>query len=105
VYFDKNNFLWVCNQTDARVDILNTTTDVIDESVPTDLNPSKVVFCQANSPSPPSPSGGDSGGGCFISSAADSRIPLAQTVLLVLLIAGLCLAGWFLGRDRKQDSI
>jgi len=104
VYFDKNNFLWVCNQTDARVDILNTSKDVIDESVPTDLNPSKVVFCQASSPTPPSPSGGDSDGGCFIASAADSRIPPVQTVLFLILIAVLCFAGWFLGRDRKQDS-
>jgi hypothetical protein len=45
IYTDKNNMLWVCNQTDARVDILNTTDDTIDESVSTNLNPLKVVFC------------------------------------------------------------
>ncbi len=44
VYLDKNNMLWVCNQTDHQVDILNTTDDTIDESVDTILNPLKVVF-------------------------------------------------------------
>ncbi len=67
VYFDENNMLWVCNQTDASVDILNTTDDTIDESVSTNLNPSKVVFCSGTS-------GGGSddggGGGCFISTSA-----------------------------------
>lgn len=44
-YVDKNGMLWVCNQTDARVDIIDPATHTIDESVPTELNPQKVVFC------------------------------------------------------------
>jgi hypothetical protein len=44
VYVDKNNMLWVCNQTDGTVDILNVTDDTVDESVDTELNPQKVVF-------------------------------------------------------------
>ncbi|MBN1627527.1 MAG: hypothetical protein JW944_13470 [Deltaproteobacteria bacterium] len=44
IYTDKNGMLWVCNQTDARVEVLNTSTDEIEESVSTSLNPIKVVF-------------------------------------------------------------
>ena len=70
IYTDKNNMLWVCNQTDARVDILNTTDDTIDESVSTNLNPLKVVFCSDSSDGG-SDDGGDGGSsGCFISTAA-----------------------------------
>jgi len=50
IYPDKNNMLWVCNQTDARVDILDITTDTIDESVSTVLNPLRVVFCSGPAP-------------------------------------------------------
>ena len=50
VYTDKNNMLWICNQSTAAVDILNTDTDTVDESVSTGLNPSKVVFCSQGSP-------------------------------------------------------
>jgi PKD repeat protein len=46
-YVDQNDMLWVCNQTNARVDILDTADDTIDESVGTDLNPQKVVFAEA----------------------------------------------------------
>lgn len=73
VYADKNGMLWVCNQTDARIDILNTTDDAIDESVSTNLNPLRVVFCDEGSPDDgDSGGGGDSGGdsGCFIATAA-----------------------------------
>lgn len=66
VYLDKNDRLWVCNQTDARVDILNITDDTIDEGVSTSLNPLKVVFCEEGSPEPTD----DGGGGCFIATAA-----------------------------------
>jgi len=89
VYFDRNNFLWVCNQTDARVDILNTTTDLIDESVGTNLNPSKVVFCQEGSPDPSS--SGDSGGGCFIDTVAGSGFPIVPCIVILSLIISLCL--------------
>jgi PKD repeat protein len=46
-YVDQNDMLWVCNQTDARIDILDTLNDTIDESVSTNLNPLKVVFAEA----------------------------------------------------------
>jgi hypothetical protein len=44
VYVDHNSMLWICNQTDSRVDILDTATDAVDESVSTVLNPFAVVF-------------------------------------------------------------
>ena len=67
VYLDKNDLLWVCNQTDHRVDILNITDDSIDESVDTELNPLKVVFCEEGSPEP---TGSGDDGNCFIATAA-----------------------------------
>ncbi|PIE71864.1 MAG: hypothetical protein CSA22_00730 [Deltaproteobacteria bacterium] len=63
VYPDQNKMLWVCNQTDARIDILNTETDTIDESLSTDLNPAKVVFVGGGA-GEGAGSGNDS---CFIS--------------------------------------
>ncbi len=63
VYTDKNNMLWVCNQSTAAVDILNTVTDTVDESVSTGLNPNKVVFCSQGSPD----DSNSSSSGCFIS--------------------------------------
>ena len=50
VYTDKNDMLWICNQSTASVDILNTATDTVNESVSTELNPGKVVFCTEGSP-------------------------------------------------------
>lgn len=44
IYTDKNNMLWVCNQTDAQIEVIDTSTDTIDESVGTSLNPLKAVF-------------------------------------------------------------
>jgi hypothetical protein len=41
---DKNGNLWVCDQTKARIVVLNTETDEIDESINTELNPIRVVF-------------------------------------------------------------
>jgi hypothetical protein len=41
---DKNKMLWVCDATNARVVILNTTTNKVDERLKTSLNPIKVVF-------------------------------------------------------------
>lgn len=68
-YADKNNMIWVCNQSEARIDILDTATDTIDESIGTNLNPSKVVFCSSGSDNPtPSGSSDSGGGGCFIHS-------------------------------------
>jgi hypothetical protein len=65
VYPDKNNMLWICNQSHYRVDILNTSTDVIDESVNTELNPVKVVYVNGT---PDAWDDGGGGGGCFIMS-------------------------------------
>ena len=50
VYADNNGLVWVCNQTDARIDILNPADDSIDESVSTDLNPLMVAFTSEGSP-------------------------------------------------------
>ena len=44
VYVDQNDMLWVCNQTDAEIDVLNTADDTIDEKISTNLNPLMVVF-------------------------------------------------------------
>jgi hypothetical protein len=63
---DQNNMLWVCNQTNFRVDIINTETDAIDESIATELNPVKVVFAEGEPDMWDEGGGGDSG--CFISS-------------------------------------
>ena len=69
-YADNRGRLWVCNQTDAEVVILNTADDTIDESVFTNLNPTRVVFTTEGEPDPEPETGGDGGGsGCFISSA------------------------------------
>ena len=70
-YADNKGMLWVCNQTDAQVMILNTADDTIDETVSTNLNPTRVVFTTEGEPDPePEDDGGGSGGGCFIDSAA-----------------------------------
>ena len=67
-YADNNGMLWVCNQTDAQVVILNTADDTIDETVSTNLSPTRVVFTTEGEPDPePEDDGG--GGGCFIDSA------------------------------------
>ena len=70
IYPDNNEMTWVCNQTDARIDILNTTDDTIDESVSTNLNPLKVVFCSEGSPDAGGGSDDDDDDFCFIATAA-----------------------------------
>lgn len=69
-YADNNGMLWVCNQTDAQVVILNTADDTIDETVSTNLNPTRVVFTTQGTPDPAPEEDGGGGGGCFIDSAA-----------------------------------
>ncbi len=54
LYPDQNGCLWVCNQTDARMEILDPTDDSIKDQVSTDLNPQKVVFC-SNADTPVAP--------------------------------------------------
>ena len=68
VYTDKNNMLWVCNQSTGMVDILNTDTDTVDESVSTGLNPNKVTFCTQGAPENNNGSDGSGSSGCFINS-------------------------------------
>ncbi len=43
-YLDENDMLWVCNQTDSQLIILNTADDTIDETISTNLNPLMVAF-------------------------------------------------------------
>jgi hypothetical protein len=64
VYADKNDMLWVCNQTDAEVAILNTEDNTIDEKLSTNLNPLMVVFTSEGERG--TASGSDSSSGCFI---------------------------------------
>ena len=66
IYTDKNDMLWICNQTTASVDILNTGTDIVDESVSTGLKPNKVVFCSEGD-SDDDDGGNNDGDSCFIS--------------------------------------
>jgi hypothetical protein len=69
VYTDKNGMVWVCNQTEAQVDILNPADDTIAESVSTSLNPLKVAFTESESDNNGDADGDDDGGsdsGCFI---------------------------------------
>ncbi len=69
-YADNQNRLWVCNQTDAEVVILNTEDDTIDENIFTNLNPTRVVFTTEGEPDP-APEDDDGGSsGCFIGTAA-----------------------------------
>lgn len=63
-YLDQNDMLWVCDQTNAQVTIIDTTDNSIDESVSTSLNPSMVTFTTEGTAG--SGSGSDDGGGCFI---------------------------------------
>lgn len=45
-YADQNNMLWICNQTDAQVVILNTADNTIDETITTNLDPLMVAFAE-----------------------------------------------------------
>ncbi len=71
-YSDKNNMLWVCNQTDAEVVVLKTADDTIDEKVSTNLNPIMVVFTSMDDDDDGDDGDGDGGGDddddstCFI---------------------------------------
>jgi hypothetical protein len=66
-YTDKNARLWICNQSNVRVDIINTSINAIDESINTELNPIKVVFAEGE-PDIWNDDNGGGGGGCFIKS-------------------------------------
>jgi hypothetical protein len=43
---DKNRMLWVGNATDATVNIVNSQTDALDETVDTNLNPQSIAFTE-----------------------------------------------------------
>lgn len=93
-YADQNGMLWVCNQTDAQVDILDTDTDTIEESVSTNLNPAKVVFTTEEDADDGDGSVGtdDDSGTCFISNVSkNGAMPPSSGALLalVILLAGL----------------
>jgi hypothetical protein len=66
-YADKNSMLWICNQTDAEVAVLNTAGDTIDEKISTNLNPTMVAFTSEGTPGSGSSDSGSSG--CFINTA------------------------------------
>ena len=64
-YTDSNGMLWICNQTDAEVVVLNTADDSIDEKIATNLGPTMVAFTtQGTAGSGTADNGGSSG--CFI---------------------------------------
>jgi hypothetical protein len=49
-YIDQNRFLWISNSTDARIEIIDTITDSIVDSISTGLNPQKIIFCTTGMP-------------------------------------------------------
>jgi hypothetical protein len=68
---DQNGMLWVSDQTNARLVILDTVTDEIDEFIATELNPTQVAFTSEGTPGTGSGSSSSSGG-CFINSSSGS---------------------------------
>ena len=63
-YLDQNDMLWVCDQTNAQVVILDTSDNSVDETVATSLNPSSIAFTTEGEAGEGSGGGGSSG--CFI---------------------------------------
>jgi len=53
IYLDRNNMMWVCNQTNATVDIVDTENNTLSESLNTNLNPQNVAFCTSGTPLAP----------------------------------------------------
>ena len=49
-YLEQNKLLWISNSSDARIEILDTSTDTIVDSVSTGLNPQKIIFCTPDMP-------------------------------------------------------
>ncbi|MGD9878340.1 hypothetical protein, partial [Desulfococcus sp.] len=92
-YADNRGKLWICNQTDAEVVILNTEDDTIDENVFTNLNPTRVVFTTEGEPDPEPDSDGGGGGGCFINTAAGTTVGLWPLLLTIIGVAGLARSG------------
>lgn len=72
-YADQNGMLWVCDQTDAQVVVLDTADDTIDEKIDTNLNPLMVAFTTEGTAGSGSGSDDDGGSsGCFINTAFGS---------------------------------
>lgn len=95
IYTDKNGMLWVCNQTDAQVDILDTSTDTIDESVSTSLNPLKVVFAsyeEDDGDDADDSDDTDDDDSCFIKTAGAGSGMTVQSLFFVLMIGGVLTA-------------
>ncbi|MBC2711808.1 MAG: hypothetical protein HGJ94_12720 [Desulfosarcina sp.] len=67
-YADQNGMLWICNQTDAEVTVLDTSDDTIDEKISTNLNPIMVAFTTEGTAGSGS-GGGGSSSTCFIDTA------------------------------------
>lgn len=63
---DKNDMLWVSDQSNARLVVLDTATDGIDEVIDTALNPAQVVFTSEGTPGTGTSSSSSST--CFIDS-------------------------------------
>ncbi len=63
-YLDQNDMLWVCDQTNAQVVIVDTSDNSIDESVGTSLNPDSIAFTTEGEAG--DGSSGDGGSGCFV---------------------------------------
>ena len=87
-YADQNNMLWVCNQTDSQIIILDTADNSINEKISTNLNPVSIVFTyekivNKESEKDTTDDGGGSGG-CFIASAGHNT---ATSFLFILLAA------------------
>ncbi len=53
IYLDKNEMMWVCNQSDGAVDIVDTADNTLNESLGTNLNPQAVAFCTTGPPLAP----------------------------------------------------
>jgi len=71
-YVDQNDMLWICNQTDAQVVVLDTVDDAIDEKIDTNLNPIMVAFTTEGTAGSGSGGGDGGSGGCFINTAFGS---------------------------------
>ena len=47
IYLDNNRLFWLSNATDARIEIIDPLTDTIVQSISTELNPQRIVFCSS----------------------------------------------------------
>ncbi len=104
VYVDQNNMLWVCNQTDARIDIVNTADDTIDESVSTNLNPIRVVFTNEGTAGTAENTDvtDEVNISCFITTTATGPQKALQMIMLSSLIFGTSLIVWITVRISRK---